>query len=68
MPPQLPILSRLKASLPHRKDSLKSNKLKELQLKTDSQPRKLNVPNGKPLMIAPKKPGNFNPPSIFLSL
>jgi len=68
MPPQLPILSRLKANLPHKKDSLKSNKLKELQLKTDLQPRKLSVPNGKPLMTAPKKPGNFNPSSMFLSL
>ena len=65
MPPLLPILSRLKVNSPLKKDSLRNNRPKNKQLKTDSQPRKLNVPNGKPLMIAPKRPGNFNA-TLFL--
>jgi hypothetical protein len=62
MPPLLPTLNRLRVNSPHRKDSLKNNKLKNKQPLMDSQPRKLNALNGKPLMTAPKKPGNFHSP------
>jgi len=44
---------------------LPNNKLKNKQLKMDSLPRKPNAPNGKQLMIAPKRPGNFYA-TIFL--
>ncbi len=66
MPPLHPTLNRLKANSPHRKDSLKSNKPKESLPKMDLPQRKPNAPNGKQLMIAPKKPGNFHETIRFL--
>jgi hypothetical protein len=61
----VPILIRLKVNSIHRRDSLKSNKLKKLLLKKDSPQRKHNALNGEPPMKAPKRPGNFNDPLFF---